>query len=108
MEKTRNNELNPEPILCNGVNDWDTLTALRDGMFNNLSQTVTAELEQNGGTITDKMEKWAVFDAIKGITQYRERYLIRRINQLERSLGLATRDYGNELSPVYYAGNTNN
>lgn len=104
MENKKNNELRPEPIMCHGSNDWDNLTLLRDGMFNNLTRSIVEGMEQ-AFTQREQSETMAVFNAISEITQYRERYLIRRINKLEQALGLSDRDFGDDLSPDYYAGN---
>ena len=104
MENAKNNELRPEPIMCHGSNDWDNLTLLRDGMFNNLTRSIFAEMEQTS-TEQEQAETMAVFNAVSDITKYRERYLIRRINKLEQALGLSDRDFGDDLSPDYYAGN---
>lgn len=102
--------LQPEPINCYGATEWANLTALRNGMFNNLSQSIIDDMNGylSGKLLTrEQMEKNAVFNAISEMTQYRERYLIRRIQQLERALGLHTNDDPDDLSSAYYAGNIN-
>lgn len=105
-----NKELKPEVIDCHGVNEWEVLTALRDGMYNNLSQSIIADMEGylSGELLTsEQMEKTAVFNAIQEMTNYRERYLIRRIHQLEKALGLDSNGDlpDTALSSAYYAGN---
>lgn len=94
MENT-DKELHTEPIDCHGMNDWYCLTALRDGMYNNISQSIIADMDNylSGNELErERMEKITVFNTIKEITQYRERYLIRRINQLEKALGIKSID----------------
>lgn len=83
--------LNPEPVNCFGADDWEHLTFLRDGMQNNLYSAIAAELEHNhsGDDLTRAhCEMMAVLNAVEDINKYRERYLRRRIHQLERALNL--------------------
>jgi len=84
MENT-DKELHTEPIDCHGLHDWDELTALRNGMYNNLENSIMWE---TGGNDNEAMEKVMVFNMVREITQYREGYMMRRIEQLEKALGI--------------------
>lgn len=83
--KDTNNELRWEPMECHGLRDWGELTALRDGMYNNLENSIMWE---TGGDDKEAMEKVMVFNMVREITKYREGYMMRRIEQLEKALGI--------------------
>ena len=83
--KDTNKELKWEPMECHGLHDWDELTALRNGMYNNLENSIMWE---TGGNDNEAMEKVMVFNMVREITQYREGYMMRRIEQLEKALGI--------------------
>ena len=63
------------------MRDWGELTALRDGMYNNLENSIMWE---TGGDDKEAMEKVMVFNMVREITKYREGYMMRRIEQLEK------------------------
>ena len=84
--------LQGEPVEFYNVTEWDNLTNLRDGMFNNLKSSILAEYENYlSGDLLAKTsaETYSVFNAVWDIIQYREDYLKRRICALEQALNLS-------------------
>ena len=84
--------LKGEPVDYYAVNEWSSLTNLRDGMFNNLKSSIIAEYDTYlSGELLSKTsaETYTVFDAVLQINQYREDYLKRRISSLEKALNLS-------------------